>query len=56
MEVENIERVDGWNERFIELGYIVKGKMVFQDADILFMELKKNVRIIYTCLKKEIQR
>ena len=41
MEVENIERVDGWNERFIELGYIVKGKMVFQDADILFMELKK---------------
>ena len=56
MEVENIERVDGWNERFIELGYIVKGKMVFQDADILFMELKKNARIIYTCLKKEIQR
>ena len=47
MEVENIERVDGWNERFIELGYIVKGKMVFQDADILFMELKKNARIIY---------
>ena len=55
MEVENIERVDGWNERFIELGYIVKGKMVFQDADILFMELKKNARIIYTCLKKEIR-
>ncbi|EJQ28505.1 GrpB family protein [Bacillus cereus] len=26
MEVENIERVDGWNERFIELGYIVKGE------------------------------
>lgn len=33
MEVESIERVDRWNERFIELGYIVKGKMVFQDAD-----------------------
>ncbi|MEW4233320.1 GrpB family protein [Bacillus thuringiensis] len=26
MEVENIERVDRWNERFIELGYIVKGE------------------------------
>lgn len=25
MEVESIERVDRWNERFIELGYIVKG-------------------------------
>ena len=30
MEVENIERVDGWNERFIELGYIVKGKWYFK--------------------------
>ncbi|HDR8061781.1 GrpB family protein [Bacillus thuringiensis] len=26
MEVESIERVDRWNERFIELGYIVKGE------------------------------
>lgn len=26
MEVENIERVDGWNEWFIEFGYIVKGE------------------------------
>ena len=30
VEVENIERVDGWNERFIELGYIVKGKWYFK--------------------------
>lgn len=26
MEVENIDRVDRWNERFIELGYIAKGE------------------------------
>ncbi|CAM3830417.1 GrpB family protein [Bacillus cereus] len=26
MEVESIDRVDRWNERFIELGYIVKGE------------------------------
>ncbi len=26
MEVESIDRVDHWNERFIELGYIVKGE------------------------------
>ncbi|MGE6538454.1 GrpB family protein [Bacillus luti] len=26
MEVESIDRVDKWNERFIELGYIVKGE------------------------------
>ncbi|HEK9102461.1 GrpB family protein [Bacillus pfraonensis] len=26
MEVEDIERVDNWNERFEELGYIVKGE------------------------------
>lgn len=56
MEVENIDRVDRWNERFIELGYIAKEKMVFQDAAILFMERRKNVRITYTCLKKEILR
>ena len=30
MEVESIERVDRWNERFIELGYIVKGKWYFR--------------------------
>ncbi len=26
MEVESIDRVDRWNERFEELGYIVKGE------------------------------
>ena len=53
MEVESIDRVDRWNERFEELGYIVKGRMVFQDAVILFMERRKNARITYTCLKRK---
>ena len=56
MEVESIDRVDHWNECFEKLGYIAKGRMVFQDAVILFMERRKNVRITYTCLKKEILR
>ena len=43
MEVESIDRVDHWNERFKELGYIVKGKMVFQDVVILFMGLRKTL-------------
>ena len=43
MEVESIDRVDRWNERFEELGYIVKGRMVFQDAVILFMERRKTL-------------
>ena len=54
MEVKSIDRVDRWNECFEKLGYIAKGRMVFQDAAILFMERRKNVRITYMCLKKEI--
>ena len=30
MEVESIDRVDRWNERFEELGYIVKGEWYFK--------------------------
>lgn len=56
MEVDNIERVDHWNEKFDELGYIVKGKMVFQVVVFLFMELRRNARIICMYLKKEILR
>ena len=56
MEVENIERVDGWNERFIELGYIVKGENGISRRRYFIHGTEENVRIIYTCLKKEIQR
>ena len=47
MEVESIDRVDHWNERFEELGYIVKGENGISGRRFLFMERRKNARIIY---------
>ena len=56
MEVESIDRVDRWNERFEELGYIVKGENGISRRRYFIHGTEENARITYTCLKKETLR